>query len=160
MTSAVRNKKGLIVGAGYTRDEVKRPITSRVTVEKVESIPGSTAGAGSGDFHQYRHLRRHEIGRLELMEKEYKERVEREQFELTKEYRRSKEEDKTAKKALKRHKKKAKKKGMKQSTPQNEASEPTKKIKLNIEQSNPQITIQANPETSPEQYQEEGPSDI
>lgn len=151
MTSAIRNKKGLIVGAGYTRDEVKRPITSRVTVEKVESIPGSTAGAGSGDFHQYRHLRRHEIGRLELMEKEYKERVEREQFELTKEYRRAKEEDKTAKKALKRQKKKAKKKGSKQSNTQNEASEPTKKIKLDsnliIQESKPETLPEESPQT-------------
>lgn len=135
MTSAIRNKRGIIVGAGYTRDEVRRPITSRVTVEKVESIPGSTAGAGSGDFHQYRHLRRHEIGRLEMMEKDYQERIEREEFELTKELHRSKEEIKTAKKALKRQKKKSKKKNPKKVNPsvENSTPEPTKKIKLNRE---------------------------
>jgi hypothetical protein len=33
---------------------------------------GSTAGAGSGDFHHYRSIRRKELFRLQKMEKEAK----------------------------------------------------------------------------------------
>ena len=42
----------------------------KVMVEKVENIHGSTAGAGSGDFQQYRQLRRKERYRLVRMEAE------------------------------------------------------------------------------------------
>mmetsp|Transcript_7365 Transcript_7365/g.13683 ORF Transcript_7365/g.13683 Transcript_7365/m.13683 type:complete len:147 (-) Transcript_7365:662-1102(-) len=105
MASAIRDKRGIVVGAAYTREEVRRPITSRVVVEKVDSLPGSTAGAGSGDFHQYRNIRRREMFRLEMMEKDYKEAKEKEEFEIIRAYNQKKTE-KANKKADKRRRRK------------------------------------------------------
>ena len=104
--SAQRNKQGLIVNAGYTKDEVRRPIMTQVVVEKIENLPGSTAGAGSGDFHQYRNLKRREEARLEAMEIEYRERKVREEFEQLKEMHKQQSLNATARRAAKRLKKK------------------------------------------------------
>ena len=82
---AQKNKQGLIVNVSYTKDEVRKPIMTKVIVEKIENLPGSTTGAGSGDFHQYRNLKRIEDSRLELMELEYREKKMKEEFEEIKE---------------------------------------------------------------------------
>ena len=87
---AFKNSRGLIVDAHYTREEVKKPIKSEVTVEKIDTIPGSTSGAGSGDFLQYRNLRRHEQARLEQMEIQHSLQKARTEFELLRDDRRSK----------------------------------------------------------------------
>ncbi|XP_025836502.1 PRKR-interacting protein 1 homolog isoform X2 [Agrilus planipennis] len=76
--------------------------------EFVRNVMGSSAGAGSGEFHVYRHLRRKEYARQKYM----KERGEKER--LDDEYRKKIEENKkkaeeiTSKKRAKRLKKKAK----------------------------------------------------
>jgi Protein of unknown function (DUF1168). len=44
---------------------------TQILVPRTDSVSGSTAGAGSGDFHQYRIQRRRERARLIQMEKEY-----------------------------------------------------------------------------------------
>lgn len=113
--SVQRNKQGLIVGVSYTSSEVRRPIMTQVVVEKIETLPGNTAGAGSGDFHQYRSLKRREEARVEQMELEYRKRVAQEEFEKLKEMHKLECLAKTAKKSLKRKKKKERKKSLKQS---------------------------------------------
>jgi len=50
--------------------------------EKVENIMGSTAGAGSGEFHTYRMHRRTEILRVEDMERRAKEEVRHSAYNL------------------------------------------------------------------------------
>lgn len=129
--SVQRNKQGLIIGVSYTSNEVRRPIMTQVIVEKIETLPGNTAGAGSGDFHQYRSLKRREEARVEQMELDYRKKVAQEEFEKLKEAHRLDSLSKTAKKAEKRKKKKERKKKGKQL----KAGDCTKKIK--IEESNP-----------------------
>ena len=111
---AQKNKQGLIVNVSYTKDEVRKPIMTKVIVEKIENLPGSTTGAGSGDFHQYRNLKRIEDSRLELMELEYREKKIKEEFEEIKEMHKQKILAAKNKRALKRQRKKIRKKRMKE----------------------------------------------
>ena len=48
----------------------------------MDNVHGSTAGAGSGDFHQYRQLRRKERYRLIKMEVESRREKEKDEYEL------------------------------------------------------------------------------
>ncbi|BAT93901.1 hypothetical protein LR48_Vigan02g241200 [Vigna angularis] len=99
--------------------EVKlRRIIDNVPV-RVSNTSGSSAGSGSGDFHQYRQMRRKEQDRLARMEVDYQKRKELAEFNLRREERLKAAEERTAKKRAKRQKKKQRKK--------------EKKIKLNAE---------------------------
>ncbi|XP_053609200.1 PRKR-interacting protein 1 homolog [Plodia interpunctella] len=74
----------------------------------VRNVMGSSAGAGSGEFHVYRHLRRKEYARQKfIQEKSEKEKLDEEYHKKIEENRRIAEE-KTAKKRAKRLKKKNK----------------------------------------------------
>eukprot|EP00898_Chlorokybus_atmophyticus_P003181 jgi/Chlat1/3864/Chrsp26S04152 len=83
---------------------------------RIGNTSGSTAGAGSGDFHQaslhysYRQMRRKEQDRLRRMDVEYKHRTEEEQFQKRRLDKIKEAEERTAKKRAKRQKKKDKKK--------------------------------------------------
>jgi hypothetical protein len=59
-----------------TKKEEKKP---KLETERVTNPSGSVAGACSGDFHTYRHVRRREAQRLEKMEKDHREKVAREE---------------------------------------------------------------------------------
>ncbi|CAN6230914.1 unnamed protein product [Urochloa humidicola] len=90
--------------------EVKlRRIMENVPV-RVSNTSGSSAGSGSGDFHQYRQMRRREQDRLARMDADYQKRKAMAEFELRREERLKAAEERTAKKRLKRQKKKQRKK--------------------------------------------------
>ncbi|KAK4270821.1 hypothetical protein QN277_019590 [Acacia crassicarpa] len=90
--------------------EVKlRRIIDNVPV-RVSNTSGSSAGSGSGDFHQYRQMRRKEQDRLARMEVDYQKRKEVAEFNMRREERLKAAEERTEKKRLKRQKKKQRKK--------------------------------------------------
>ncbi|XP_058738781.1 uncharacterized protein LOC131610757 [Vicia villosa] len=90
--------------------EIKlRRIIDNVPV-RVSNTSGSSAGSGSGDFHQYRQMRRKEQDRLARMDVDYQRRKEVAEFNMRREERLKAAEERTAKKRAKRQKKKQKKK--------------------------------------------------
>ncbi|XP_015921856.2 PRKR-interacting protein 1 homolog [Parasteatoda tepidariorum] len=78
--------------------------------EFVRNVMGSSAGAGSGEFHVYRHLRRKEYTRQKMIEgKAEKEKLD-EEFQRKIEENKRKMEEKTSKNRAKRLKRKERKK--------------------------------------------------
>ncbi|KAL0389548.1 UNVERIFIED_CONTAM: PRKR-interacting protein 1 [Sesamum calycinum] len=77
---------------------------------RVSNTSGSSAGSGSGDFHQYRQMRRKEQDRLARMDADYQKRKEIAEFNQRREERLKAAEERTAKKRSKRLKKKQRKK--------------------------------------------------
>src|SRR5438034_7295374 len=75
--------------------------------EIVANVQGSSAGAGSGEFHVYKASRRREYERMRLMEEELKTEKSNEEFERKREEARRKDEAKTEKNRRKREKRKA-----------------------------------------------------
>ncbi|KAG2298112.1 hypothetical protein Bca4012_009322 [Brassica carinata] len=75
----------------------------------VSNTSGSSAGSGSGDFHQYLRMRRREQDRLTRMDIDYNKRLQMAEFTIRREEKLKATEEKTAKKRLKRRKKKQKK---------------------------------------------------
>ncbi|XP_034018177.1 PRKR-interacting protein 1 homolog [Thalassophryne amazonica] len=97
--------------------------TPRAPPEFVRDVMGSSAGAGSGEFHVYRHLRRREYQRQDFLDRmseiqkkdlEYLDKVEENKH---------KAEDRTAKRRKKRQKLKQKKKAAKKAKKQQEEEE-------------------------------------
>ncbi|CAL1388682.1 unnamed protein product [Linum trigynum] len=93
-----------------------RRILENVPV-RVSNTSGSSAGAGSGDFHQYRQMRRKEQDRVARMEVDYLRRKEEAEFSMRREERLKAEEEQRAKKRAKRQKKKQKKKERRKTQP-------------------------------------------
>ncbi|KAG6600308.1 PRKR-interacting protein 1 [Cucurbita argyrosperma subsp. argyrosperma] len=90
--------------------EVKlRRIIDNVPV-RVSNTSGSSAGSGSGDFHQYRQMRRKEQDRLARMDVDYQKKKEIAEFNMRREERLKAAEERTSKKRLKRQKKKQRRK--------------------------------------------------
>ncbi|KAK7896982.1 hypothetical protein LTR67_004870 [Exophiala xenobiotica] len=88
-------------------------ITNKRTIaappEIVANVQGSSAGAGSGEFHVYKASRRREYERLRLMDEEAKKEEDDEKWEREERERRERDEEKTRKNREKRNKKKGKK---------------------------------------------------
>jgi hypothetical protein len=74
--------------------------------EIVANVQGSSAGAGSGEFHVYKASRRREYERIRLMEEELKREKANEDFERKMADAKRKDEEKTEKNRRKREKKK------------------------------------------------------
>ncbi|MCJ1352533.1 MAG: hypothetical protein MMC33_002517 [Icmadophila ericetorum] len=79
--------------------------------EIVANVQGSSAGAGSGEFHVYKASRRREYERLKLMDEEVKREEADERFEREREEKTRRDEEKTAKNRARREKKKEKRGG-------------------------------------------------
>jgi hypothetical protein len=77
------------------------------------NVMGSTAGAGSGEFHMYRQVRRKEQDRVKRMDAEFEKRKAAEEFEAKRQQAQQELEARTSKKRAKRQKKKDKKKAAK-----------------------------------------------
>ncbi|KAF8326608.1 uncharacterized protein EI90DRAFT_3281650 [Cantharellus anzutake] len=81
--------------------------TIRPPREMIKNVQGSSAGAGSGEFHVYKQNRRREYERIKLMEEKTQKEMEAAEFEIRKRERDEAVEAKTAKNRAKRQKKKA-----------------------------------------------------
>mmetsp|Transcript_15586 Transcript_15586/g.45956 ORF Transcript_15586/g.45956 Transcript_15586/m.45956 type:complete len:167 (-) Transcript_15586:123-623(-) len=80
---------------------------------RIYNTMSSTAGAGSGTFHQYRMVRRAELNRQKRLEDDYQKKKSMEEYEARKKEREKAVEEATAKRRAKREKKKNKKKAKK-----------------------------------------------
>ncbi|PQE30058.1 DUF1168 domain protein [Rutstroemia sp. NJR-2017a WRK4] len=79
--------------------------------EIVQNVQGSSAGAGSGEFHVYKASRRREYERLKSMDEEVKAEKEAEEWERNKRKKEEEDAERTRKNREKRMKKMQKKKG-------------------------------------------------
>ncbi|KAL9120603.1 MAG: hypothetical protein Q9187_002840 [Circinaria calcarea] len=77
--------------------------------EIVANVQGSSAGAGSGEFHVYKASRRREYERLRLMDEEVKREKADAEFEKEREEKKRRDEAKTSKNKARREKLKARK---------------------------------------------------
>lgn len=79
--------------------------------EIVANVQGSSAGAGSGEFHVYKASRRREYERIKVMDEEVAREKADDEFEKKREEMKKKDEEKTGKNRKRREKLKNKKKG-------------------------------------------------
>ena len=79
--------------------------------EVVANVQGSSAGAGSGEFHVYKASRRREYDRVKKMDEEVEKEKADEEWERKQEERRREDEEKRVRNKAKRDKKKGKQKG-------------------------------------------------
>lgn len=83
---------------------------SELETEAVINVMGSTAGAGSGDFHMYRGYRTKEMARLKDFEHDRRVEAAQKEWEKERDERSAELEERSSKRAAKRAKQKAKQK--------------------------------------------------
>ncbi|OBZ68249.1 Ribosome biogenesis protein NSA2 [Grifola frondosa] len=83
----------------------------RAPREMMKNVQGSSAGAGSGEFHVYKASRRREYERLKMMDEKSQQEAEANEFESKKRQWEEQAEAKTSKNRAKRQKKKERAKG-------------------------------------------------
>lgn len=86
--------------------EPSKPKTLAPPPEIIANVQGSSAGAGSGEFHVYKASRRREYERIKLMEEELKKEKDEIEFNKAREEAKRKDEEKTEKNRKKREKRK------------------------------------------------------
>ncbi|KAB5585811.1 hypothetical protein GE09DRAFT_1210398 [Coniochaeta sp. 2T2.1] len=86
-------------------------VAKRAVPEIVTNVQGSSAGAGSGEFHVYKASRRREYERLRVMDEEVQEEKDREEFERGRKEREMRDEEKTRRNRERRERKKGKRGG-------------------------------------------------
>mmetsp|Transcript_84521 Transcript_84521/g.123669 ORF Transcript_84521/g.123669 Transcript_84521/m.123669 type:complete len:176 (+) Transcript_84521:72-599(+) len=97
--------------------EAEKTAAGKKDILEVWNVMGSTAGAGSGEFHNYRNSRRKEIFRLAKMDEDDKKQGELHEFETNKRERADAVEAAHLKRVAKRQKKKGKKNAKKSGGP-------------------------------------------
>ena len=85
----------------------------RDPLEFIRNVWGSSAGAGSGDFHVYRGVRRREYARQKYLDEKFEKDNADTEYQKKMEENQKTAEERTAKKRAKRMKKKQKQKGKK-----------------------------------------------
>ncbi|KAF7315622.1 hypothetical protein MIND_00077600 [Mycena indigotica] len=105
--------------------------TIRPAREMMKNVQGSSAGAGSGEFHVYKASRRREYERIKLIEETAQKETDTAEFERKRKEAEALAESKTAKNRAKRQKKKERAKGKGESNNNKSTSEaPLKKRRL------------------------------
>ena len=100
-------EREVIIPLSATREAVPKRLPP--PPEIVANVQGSSAGAGSGEFHVYKASRRREYERLRLMDEEMKKEKATEEFERNQERLHQLDEAKTNKNKARREKAKARK---------------------------------------------------
>ncbi|WVQ96000.1 hypothetical protein IAU59_003100 [Kwoniella sp. CBS 9459] len=98
--------------------------TLRAPREMMKNVQGSSAGAGSGEFHVYKQSRRREYERLKIMDEKARAEEERAAFLARQAEREAAAEAKTSKNRAKRQKRKAGRSGSAKDDPSASASNP------------------------------------
>ncbi|ETS65112.1 hypothetical protein PaG_00570 [Moesziomyces aphidis] len=80
--------------------------TIRAPRDVMKNVTGSSAGAGSGEFHVYKQQRRREFERIQIMEEQNQKLTEQQEFDRKRAETQRKDEAKTDKNRAKREKKK------------------------------------------------------
>ena len=99
-SSSSSNATGISVGTSNNNVKISK------TLDTVDNVSGSTAGAGSNEFHLYNNARSREMLRVEVMNDELRDNAEKKEFNDKVEKNKREAQEKTRKNAERRRKRK------------------------------------------------------